>query len=92
MKIFPIARHIVSGQIYNTSIFAIIRVSSYITEIVTPWQGREFNARRANPTRHIPERWIPETAGNLITRRVKLIEQLEGRFNGETKQTHRYKL
>lgn len=55
-------------------------------------QRREFNARRGNPTRHIPERWIPETAGNLITRHVKLIEQLEGRFNGETKQTHRYRL
>lgn len=55
-------------------------------------QRREFNARRGNPKRHIPERWIPETAGNLITRHVKLIEQLEGRFNGETKQTHRYRL
>lgn len=55
-------------------------------------QRREFNARRGNPTRHIPERWIPETAGNLITRHVKLIEQLEGRFNSETKQTHRYRL
>lgn len=60
----------------------------YNRDRYTMRQGREFNARRGDPTRHIPERWIPETAGNLIKRHVKLIEQLEGRFNGETKQTH----